>query len=57
MNNQDEINMQVLNELEDMRQQIAKLEILEAKRRNAEKCWAEVMAMLVGRLGVSKDQD
>ena len=45
---EDEIKKQVMNELEEIRQQIAKLEILESKRKNAEKCWAEAMALLAG---------
>jgi len=55
MGDEDKIKEEVKNELEEMRQRIAELEILVDKRKHAEKCWAEAMAILVEKVGVSKD--
>ncbi len=54
MADEDKIKEEVINELEEMRQRIAELEILVDKRKHAEKCWAEAMAILVDRVGTGK---
>jgi len=54
MGDEDKIKEEVINELEEMRQRIAELEILVDKRKHAEKCWAEAMAILVDRVGTGK---
>ena len=55
MADEDEIREQVMGELEEMRKQIAGLEVTEAKRKKAEECWAEVMALLVDSIGTRKE--
>ena len=54
MSNQEEIRSRLIKELEDIRQQIAQLEIVDSRRKRAEKYWAEAMAILVGKLGVNE---
>ena len=55
MSGEDEIREEVKNELEEMRQRIAELEILVERRKHAEKCLAEAMTLLIGKVGVRKD--
>ena len=55
MDDEDEIKEQVISELVEIRQRIADLEILDVKRKHAEKCWAEVMALLIGTLSAKKE--
>ena len=57
MSGEDEIREEVKNELEEMRQRITELEIMKEKRKHAEKCWAEVMALLIGKAGARRDRD
>jgi len=57
MSGEDEIKEEVINELEEMRQRIAELEILVDKRKHAEKCWVEAMAILVDKVGARKGRE
>ena len=57
MSSQEEIRERLIKELEDIRQQIAQLEIVDSRRKHAEKYWSEAMAVLVGELGVSGRED
>jgi len=55
MDEENDIKEQVRNELEEIHQRIAELEIPVDKRKGAEECWAEAMAILVDKVGARKD--
>ena len=55
MSGEDEIKEEVISELEEMRQRITDLKMLAGERKHAEKCLAEVMALLVSKACAGKD--
>ncbi len=54
MDEEDDIKEQVRSELEGIHQRTAELETLMDKRKHAEKCWTEAMAILVDKVGARK---
>ena len=55
MSDEDDIEEEVKNEMEKIRQRIAGLEVAADKRKRAEEYWAEAMAILSGRVGMRRD--
>lgn len=55
MDEEDDIKEQVRNELEEIHQRIAEMEIPVDKRKGAEKCWAEAMAILADKIVARKN--
>ena len=57
MSGEDGIEEEVKDEMEEIRQRIAGLEVAADKRRHAEECWAEAMALLLGKVGARRDRE
>ena len=57
MSGEVDIEEEVKGEMEEIRQRIAGLEVAADKRRHAEECWAEAMALLLGKVGARRDRE
>ena len=57
MSGEVDIEEEVKNEMEEIRQRIAGLEVAADKRRHAEEYWAEAMALLLGKVGARRDRE